>query len=85
MSLSLNLARRLMGLVKKLFQKKVLFLRSVSLQEGLKIDGVDFKQAYNDKEDIEIEDLIIPFISKDNLIKNKESTGRDKDILDVKY
>ena len=50
-----------------------------------KIDGVDFKQAYNDKEDIEIEDLIIPFISKDNLIKNKESTGRDKDILDVKY
>ena len=48
-----------------------------------KIDGVNFKQAYNDKEDIEIEGLIIPFISKDNLIKNKESTGRD--ILDVKY
>ncbi|MFH1288261.1 MAG: hypothetical protein ABII25_06145 [bacterium] len=50
-----------------------------------KIDGVNFKQAYNDREDVEIEDLKVPFISKDNLIKNKESTGRDKDKLDLKY
>jgi len=27
----------------------------------------------------------IPFLSKEDLIKNKESTGREKDILDVKY
>jgi len=27
----------------------------------------------------------VPFISKPDLIKNKESTGRDKDLLDVKY
>ena len=50
-----------------------------------KIDGVDFKKAYHDKQDVEIEDIKIPFLSKEDLIRNKESTGREKDILDVKY
>ncbi|MBU0596640.1 nucleotidyltransferase [Patescibacteria group bacterium] len=49
------------------------------------IDGVDFKTACNTKEEIEIENIKIPFLSKENLIKNKESTGREKDKLDVKY
>lgn len=50
-----------------------------------KITGVDFQDAYSDKEIIEIEDLKAPFLSKKNLIKNKKSTGREKDKLDVKY
>ncbi|MFH1645315.1 MAG: hypothetical protein ABIB11_02750 [Candidatus Omnitrophota bacterium] len=50
-----------------------------------KIDGVDFSKAYKHKQDIEIEELEVPFISKDDLIKNKEATGRDKDKLDAKY
>ena len=49
------------------------------------IDGVDFQEAYQSKENIEIEKLSIPFISKENLIKNKQSTGREKDKLDVNY
>ena len=49
------------------------------------IDGVDFNEAYTSKESIDIEELKLPFISKENLIKNKKATGRDKDILDVKY
>jgi len=49
------------------------------------IDGVDFKTAYDTKEEIEIENIKIPFISKENLIKNKESTAREKDKLDAKY
>ncbi|MCK4810401.1 MAG: hypothetical protein KAS99_05675 [Candidatus Omnitrophica bacterium] len=49
------------------------------------IDGVIFEEAYKTKELIEIESLKIPFISKDNLIKNKQSTGREKDKLDVNY
>jgi len=32
-----------------------------------------------------MEGLNIPFISKENLIKNKKSTGRDKDLVDVKH
>lgn len=49
------------------------------------IDGVIFEEAYKTKEVIEIENLRIPFISKENLIKNKESTGREKDRLDADY
>ncbi|MFA7676994.1 MAG: hypothetical protein WCY34_02370 [Candidatus Omnitrophota bacterium] len=47
------------------------------------IDGVSFKKAYKSKENIEIENLNLPFISKENLIKNKQSTGRQKDKLDA--
>ena len=49
------------------------------------IDGVVFEEAYRTKELIDIENLQIPFISKENLIKNKQSTGRKKDRLDVDY
>ena len=50
-----------------------------------KIDGVDFKKASSDKQETEVEGIKIPFLSKKNLIKNKESTGREKDKLDAKY
>lgn len=49
------------------------------------IDGVDFKEAYETKKVIEVDHLRIPFISRDNLIKNKRSTGREKDKLDAEY
>lgn len=49
------------------------------------IDGVRFKDVYDSKEVIEVEGLPIPFISKDDLIKNKRSTGRQKDRLDADY
>jgi len=49
------------------------------------IDGIEFDKAYREKEIIKIEDIKIPFLSKDNLIKNKEATGREKDKLDADY
>jgi hypothetical protein len=49
------------------------------------IDGVTFEEAYKTKEFIEIENFRVPFLSKENLIKNKESTGREKDRLDADY
>ncbi len=49
------------------------------------IDGVTFEDAYKTKELIKIENLQIPFLSIKNLIKNKQSTGREKGKLDVKY
>ncbi len=49
------------------------------------VDGVEFNDAYQDKEEVEIENLKIPFLSKTNLIKNKKATGREKDKLDIKY
>ncbi|MEW6027299.1 MAG: hypothetical protein AB1599_08400 [Planctomycetota bacterium] len=50
-----------------------------------KIDGVDFKKAYPKRKSVDVENLKIPFLSKADLIKNKSSTGRDKDNLDVRY
>ncbi len=50
-----------------------------------RIDGVHFKEAYRSKEVIKVEGLSIPFISKKDLIKNKRSTGREKDRLDADY
>ncbi len=48
-----------------------------------KIDGVEFEDAYGRRKDIKIGGLVIPFISKEDLIKNKLSTGREKDRLDA--
>ena len=41
------------------------------------IDGVDFQEAFEQKEIIEVDGLKIPFLSKEDLIKNKLSTGRE--------
>ncbi len=48
------------------------------------IDGLTFDQAWNHRE-IEIVDGVpLAFISLEDLITNKLSTGREKDILDAK-
>jgi hypothetical protein len=49
------------------------------------IDGVQFADAYAAKHTVEIENLKIPFLSKENLIKNKLATGRQKDLVDAEY
>lgn len=49
------------------------------------IDGVEFKKAYCNKEEITIDSLPVPFLSQKDLITNKESTGRPKDKLDAEY
>jgi len=49
------------------------------------IDGVDFNDAYPSRKVIVMEGLNLPFISKENLIQNKKSTGREKDLVDAKH
>jgi len=49
-----------------------------------KIDGLTYDEASRGKDIIEIESLLIPVISKQNLIINKLATGRDKDKIDAK-
>jgi len=48
------------------------------------IDGVSFDEAYKNKKIINIQNLKIPFLSLQDLIRNKKATGRPKDLLDVK-
>lgn len=47
------------------------------------IDGINFAEAYTAREEIELDGLNVPFISKADLIKNKKATGREKDRLDA--
>ena len=49
------------------------------------IDGVEFEQAFPKRKEFEIDGIKFPVISKEDLILNKESTGREKDKLDSKF
>lgn len=48
------------------------------------VDGVEFQSAYAGRMIIQIGELNVPVLSLQDLIKNKESTGREKDALDAK-
>lgn len=50
----------------------------------MSIPGVSFEAAWANRDETRIEGLVIPFISKADLIKTKEASGRDQDLLDVK-
>ena len=48
------------------------------------ISGVEFDEIYENREFVALEDNTqIPMISIDDIIRNKESTGRTKDLADV--
>jgi len=47
------------------------------------ISGVDFETCYKSKEVLDVDGLKLNFIGINELIKNKESTKRSKDKLDV--
>lgn len=47
------------------------------------ISGVQFDDGYMEKIDGDIEGVLIPFISIDHFISNKQATGRDKDLGDI--
>jgi len=48
------------------------------------IDGINFNDAWKNKVVAEIGELSIPILAVDDLIENKLSTGRDKDVIDAK-
>ena len=47
------------------------------------ISGVTFEEAWPEREEIDIESIRIPVISRPHLIRNKRSTGRLKDQADA--
>ncbi len=47
------------------------------------IDGVDFPDAYLRKNEVVIDDLPITFISRSDLLKNKRTSGRARDLDDL--
>jgi predicted nucleotidyltransferase len=47
------------------------------------ISGVEFQPAYSRRKEAMLDGLLLPFISKEDLIINKGATGREKDRLDA--
>jgi predicted nucleotidyltransferase len=47
------------------------------------IDGVEFSEAFLNRKVIEIDGLSVPFISLEDLIKNKKASGRGIDLDDI--
>ena len=47
------------------------------------ISGVEFDEAYSNKINGEVDDLRVNFINVGEFIKNKEATGRKKDLGDI--
>ncbi len=50
----------------------------------MSLPGVTFETAWKDREEAQVEELVIPFISKADLIKTKEASAREQDLIDVK-
>ena len=48
------------------------------------IDGVKFKEALGHRLTQKMDGVIIPFIGKDDFIKNKKAAGRSQDLTDIK-
>ncbi len=69
-----------------LFRKKIIMLGTPPNRIDLliEVDGLRFEEAWENKEDDSLDGLSVHFISKDDLLKNKKASGRDKDLLDAK-
>jgi len=50
----------------------------------MSIPGVTFEAAWANREEAQVQGLVIPFISKTDLIRTKEASGRDQDLIDAK-
>jgi len=50
----------------------------------MSIPGVTFEKAWANREMVQLEGLVVPFISKADLIKAKEVSGRPQDLIDAK-
>ena len=48
-----------------------------------RISGVEFQQAYERRQVVELEGIQVPVISLEDLIANKRATGRMQDLADV--
>jgi hypothetical protein len=47
------------------------------------LEGLDFQQCYELRQEVSFENIPIHFIDLDNLIKSKQIAGRRKDLVDV--
>jgi len=49
----------------------------------MSIPGIEFEEAWKNREVVELDDHAIPFISRSDLIRAKEASGRPQDKIDI--
>jgi hypothetical protein len=49
----------------------------------MSIPGVEFEEAWKNREAVELDNLKIPFISRSDLMRAKEASGRPQDKIDI--
>lgn len=49
------------------------------------IDGVEFDEAWGDRQLVSVDGLTIPVFSREHLLRNKLATGRAKDAADARH
>lgn len=49
------------------------------------IHGITFEEAWPDREEKEIEGVVIPIISREHLLQNKKASARPKDLIDADW
>jgi hypothetical protein len=49
------------------------------------IDGVEFEDAWPNRKSVQIGDLTVPVLGREDLLKNKRASGRPKDLADVAW
>ncbi len=47
------------------------------------IPGGDFEQSWHNRNEIDFDGLVVPFIPKDDLIQSKKASGRPQDLIDA--
>lgn len=47
------------------------------------IDGVDFDEAWPRRQEVDVEGIPVPVIGREDLIRNKEASGRPRDMSDL--
>jgi hypothetical protein len=47
------------------------------------IPGGDFEQAWQNRNEVDFDGLVVPFISRQDLITSKKASGRPQDLIDV--
>lgn len=48
------------------------------------ISGIGFDEAWISRDEVKIQGRKVPFLSREALIRNKQASGRDKDLVDVR-
>ncbi len=75
------------GISSKFFTKQDSFYKigrePVRIDIVMKIDKVNFTRAWKRRVDSTIDDVIVRFISLEDLLANKRAAGRPQDLLDV--